>query len=177
MSAGTLFLVVGPSGAGKDSLLDAAKLRFQDDPSLCFPQRYITRAADAGGEDHIAVSVADFAALDLALSWQAHGLSYGISADIHTMLDAGKSVVINASRSIIKDAEARYPDVRVILISVSRQILKQRLESRGRESASDIEARLQRAEAFDVTARSLITVQNNGSLAQAEEAFARAIIG
>ena len=79
-----LVLVVGPSGAGKDSLLNAARAAFADDPRIHFVRRVITRPADPGGEDHEPVNEAGFAARSFALSWSAHGLSDGIPAEALT---------------------------------------------------------------------------------------------
>ncbi len=69
-----LVLVVGPSGAGKDSLLQTAREAFRCDPRIGFARRVITRPADPDGENHEPVSEAEFTARDFALSWSAHGL-------------------------------------------------------------------------------------------------------
>jgi ribose 1,5-bisphosphokinase len=99
-----LVLVVGPSGAGKDTLLDAAKQALADNRRFRFVRRVVTRAADAGGEAHEAVTEAEFAKRDFVLQWQAHGLRYGIPADAIT---DGIVTVANVSRSIICDAAQR----------------------------------------------------------------------
>ena len=50
--SGNLIVVVGPSGVGKDSLLSGARERLA---RVHFMQRVITRAADAGGEQHLSL--------------------------------------------------------------------------------------------------------------------------
>ncbi len=138
-----LVLVVGPSGAGKDTLLDAARRTLAGDRRFRFVRRVITRPAGSGGEDHEAVTEAEFAARDFALHWQAHGLRYGIPADIGDDLASGVVVVANVSRAVIADAATRYP-VRVIEVTAPPQLLAERLAARGRETAADIAARLAR---------------------------------
>jgi ribose 1,5-bisphosphokinase len=138
-----LVLVVGPSGAGKDTLLDAARAALAGDPRFRFVRRVITRPADAGGEAHEAVTEATFATRAFALAWQAHGLRYGIPDDIAADLAAGRVVVANVSRSVIAEAAARFP-VQVIEITAPPEVLATRLAMRGRESAADVTARLAR---------------------------------
>ncbi len=142
--SGLLILVVGPSGAGKDTLLDAARSALADDLRFRFVRRVITRPASAGSEQHDSISEADFTALRFALGWQAHGLRYGIPADIEGDLAAGRIVVANVSRAVIAEAAQRFP-VRVIEITAPPDLLAARLAERGRESAADIAARLARS--------------------------------
>jgi phosphonate metabolism protein PhnN/1,5-bisphosphokinase (PRPP-forming) len=139
-----LVLVVGPSGAGKDTLLGAAKAALAGDPRFRFVRRAITRSADTGGEDHEALSEADFMGRDFALKWQAHGLWYGIPAGIAGDLSEGRTVVANVSRGVIAEAAARFP-VRVIEVTAPPDMLAARLVQRGREDEADIAKRLARA--------------------------------
>jgi len=138
-----LVLVVGPSGAGKDTLLNAARRTLAGDARFRFVRRVITRPADPAGEDHEPVTDAEFAARDFALQWQAHGLRYGIPADIANDVAAGVVVVANVSRAVIAEATTRFP-VRVIEITAPTRVLAERLAARGRETAADIAARLVR---------------------------------
>jgi ribose 1,5-bisphosphokinase len=146
-----LVLVVGPSGAGKDTLLNAARARLAGDARFRFVRRVITRPADAGGEAHEAVNETDFAvgeaAGGFALSWRAHGLSYGIPAEIAEDVARGRVVIANVSRGVIADAMRRFP-VRVIEITAPPEILAARLAARGREGAADVANRLARSVAL-----------------------------
>jgi phosphonate metabolism protein PhnN/1,5-bisphosphokinase (PRPP-forming) len=164
----TLFLVVGPSGAGKDTLIDAAKSALAGNPLIVFPRRFITRAADAVGEDHIGVSDDEFeaglASGGYSLHWPAHGLRYALPASIDDDLAAGRSVVANVSRSVVTDAHNRYGDVRVVYVTASPEVLAARLKNRGRESAPDIDQRLARDSIDFPPAVDVIEIRNDGSL-------------
>ena len=165
-----LVLVVGPSGAGKDSLLNAAREAFRDDLRMIFARRVITRPADPYGENHEPVSETEFAARDFALSWSAHGLHYGIPAAV---LDAAPVVVANVSRGVIADTARRY-DVRVIEVAAPPEILAARLAARGRESNVDVARRLARiADIPDGVA--VETVWNDGTLEEGIERFILAL--
>lgn len=170
-----LVLVVGPSGVGKDSVLDAVRRLLQGRPDIVFPRRVVTRAPGLGGEDYIAVDEVTFATMAddgaFALHWPAHGLLYGIPVSIDADLRAGRQVVINVSRGIIDDARQRYPGMMVIGITASTDMLRQRLQARGRESADDIEQRLARAASFDLTGEDVAILRNDGALEDAAQAF------
>lgn len=159
-----LVLVVGPSGAGKDTLLQGARQLLTHDPRFRFVRRVITRPADAGGEAHEAVTPEEFARREFALQWQAHGLSYGIAAGVVDDIKCGVVVVANVSRTVIADAALRFP-IRVIEVTASAEVLAARLASRARENAADIAERLSRRVAMpeQVTAE---TVMNDGPVEQ-----------
>lgn len=145
---GRLIYLMGPSGSGKDSLLDAARERLAA-RGCVIARRVITRSAEAVGEDAIGVSPAEFDQLEadgaFALSWRANGLAYGIPRQIDDWLAAGQDVLVNGSRGYLSTARARYPELQAILLQVDEAALRQRLQSRGRESAEQIEARLARS--------------------------------
>ncbi len=165
---GTLFLIVGPSGVGKDSLLDGAKAELSNDPIYHFPQRFITRPQDAGGEDHIAIEPSEFELKrqrgELALFWNAHGLSYGVPADIAARLERGQQVVVNVSRAILDEARRQFSSLVVVSIAAPSTVIEQRLIARGRETASEIADRIARAAAYDVTGPDVILLSNDASL-------------
>lgn len=142
-----LLAVVGPSGAGKDTLMALARERLDVDPRFRFVQRAITRPAEAGGEAHRAMNLAAFEvereAGRFALWWNVHGLFYGIPRDIEEDLGARRVVVANLSRGVLTEAAARYR-LRVLVVTAPVPVLAARLSARGRETAADIEARLKR---------------------------------
>ena len=143
-----LILIVGPSGAGKDTLLNGARAAFGEHAPVRFVRRVITRPGDMGEEAHESVSEQEFhirqEAGDFALSWRAHGLHYGIPADISMDLAQGRVVIANVSRAVVAEAVARFP-VAVIEISAPADTLARRLAARGREDAVDVARRLSRA--------------------------------
>lgn len=164
-----LVLVAGPSGAGKDSLLNAAREVFRDDPRISFVRRVITRPVDPGGEDHEPVTEAEFDARAYALSWSAHGLRYGIPAEA---LNAPVTVA-NVSRAVIAEAAQRY-QVRVIEITASPEILNARLVARGRENTGDVALRLARSVAVPGGV-AVTKVWNDGTLADGVARFIAAL--
>jgi ribose 1,5-bisphosphokinase len=146
---GRLVVVVGPSGAGKDTLLGLARDDFLDDPNVVFPRRLVTREPSRF-EENQAVSEAAFAnavaAGRFAFWWDAHGLKYALGIAIDDHIRAGKTVVCNVSRGVVVELRARYADVRVVLVTAPPDVLAQRLAARGRATDGAIEARLDRGE-------------------------------
>jgi len=146
-----------------------------------FPRREISRPGDAGGEVHVAVSVEEFHARALtgeyALSWQAHDTCYGIPRSIESHLAQGETVIINTSRTAIEPARHRYPGTVIIHIVAPRELLAERLKSRGRESKTGIDARVARSEQVKVTGSDVVTIVNDGAPEDALNAFIIAISG
>jgi ribose 1,5-bisphosphokinase len=169
---GIMVVVVGPSGAGKDTLMNLAARHFADRDDVHFVRRVITRDGDAGGEDHLAVSEAGFASMEqagaFAVWWEAHGLKYGIPAEVSVALSRGHLVVANGSRSALHRFQAVFPRLKVVNVTARPEVLAGRLEARGRETHEDIMARLARGPLtvrgdYDVT-----ELDNSGSLEEAE---------
>ncbi|NQW08646.1 MAG: phosphonate metabolism protein/1,5-bisphosphokinase (PRPP-forming) PhnN [Alphaproteobacteria bacterium] len=179
MARGTLFLVVGPSGSGKDTLIDAARAALSGDPMVAFPRREITRSAEAGGEDHIAVDADTFdarqAAGAYALSWTAHGQGYGIPVSIEDQLSSGRGVVVNVSRGVLDTARRRFNPVRILSLVVPEAVLRERLITRGRETPEAVDQRVARAGAFTVSGDDVSVVMNDGPLEQTIERFLAAL--
>jgi ribose 1,5-bisphosphokinase len=162
---GALVVVVGPSGAGKDTLIALARALCADEPRIVFPRRIVTRLSSEA-EDHESVTPAQFDAARgqgaYAFWWEAHGLKYALSAEIDTELRAGKTVVCNVSRAVVRQLRERYAHLTVVLVTAPKEVLVARLAARGRETGGDVAERLGRtAPAIDDVAPD-ITIENIG---------------
>jgi ribose 1,5-bisphosphokinase len=133
---GRLFVIVGPSGAGKDTLL-AGAVRAR--PDLHWARRVITRPSQPGGEPWEGETEAGF----------ARGLHYGVPGAELAPLRMGRDVVMNGSRAAMPAILSVFPQARVILVTASPDILALRLAARSRETPQAVAARLSRA-GFDL---------------------------
>jgi ribose 1,5-bisphosphokinase len=162
---GRLVLVVGPSGAGKDTLLRLAQAACAGDRDIVFPRRVVTRASSAD-EDNIAVSPDEFRRArehgDFAVHWDAHGHSYALPREINGDIRAGRTVVANVSRTVLGALRRAYADVVVVAITAPPEVLAARLAARARQSDGDIAERLTRS-VDDASAQADVTILNAGS--------------
>jgi len=148
---GRLVTVVGASGAGKDTLLGAARGALNGDPRFVFARRAITRPPEtqdhAGAEAHLPMTEAAFLSAReagaFALHWEAHGLRYGIPRTVEEEMVAGRVVVANLSRAVLAGVPAAYR-LRVLLVTAPPELRAARLQGRGRESREEIMLRLRR---------------------------------
>ena len=162
---GRLVLVVGPSGAGKDTLLRLAQAACTDDQNVVFPRRVVTRESSAA-EDNIAMSPDEFRRGidhgDFAVHWEAHGHSYALPLDINDDIRAGRAVVVNVSRTVIAALRQAYANVVVVAITAPPEVLAQRLAARARHTDGNIADRLARS-VDDGSASADVTILNAGS--------------
>ena len=163
---GRFIVVVGPSGAGKDTLLGLARAACADDGNVVFPRRVVTREASAS-EDNVQVTLDAFrqarARGDFALHWEAHGHCYALPRAIDDDIRAGRTVVANLSRTVVDAIRRGYADVTVVLITAPPAMLSQRLAARARSSDGQIESRLSRV-VDDVATAPDVTITNVGSV-------------
>ena len=175
IDSGILVLVVGPSGAGKDSVLNGARTAFADDERFVFVQRTITRESGAGVEDNVEATPGTFAAAKaagaFALFWRAHDLDYGIPVTIEDDLRAQRCVIANVSRSVVELARASYAGTRVVNITAPLAVLARRIALRGREDAVTIEKRLARAGYPFPTNEDIVHLKNTGTVEDAVDRF------
>jgi ribose 1,5-bisphosphokinase len=161
--------VVGPSGVGKDSLMDAMLTRI---PGLKKQRRVITRAPELGGEDYVAVSETQFADLcaerSFALHWQAHGLYYAIPREIDVLRRSASGVVVNLSRKALLEAQDVFSTLIVLSVTATPEVLAARLNARGREDRAEVERRLARASTpLPEGLLHVVEIDNSGPLAAA----------
>lgn len=151
-----LVVVVGPSGAGKDTVLRwvaAHEALRQGPPRLRIARRTVTRDAGDASESHEAVGMERFEALlregAFALHWSANDLRYGIRHEELQPLAAGLDVLVNGSRAHLRLARLQYPTLFAVAVASPPELLRGRLLARGREQAGGIEARLRRNAAVE----------------------------
>ena len=165
---GWFVAIVGPSGAGKDTIINAVHHALKNNPEFLFVRRTITRKAgvnsfndhaetsrnigkedNIGNEDNIGVSLEKFLELSekasFSLQWFAHGIHYALPIGIVDEVHKGKIVIANVSRAELGHAKELFGKVYVIEINAPIGILKERLLGRKREKITDIEERLKRA--------------------------------
>jgi len=170
---GAWVFVCGPSGAGKDSVIEAARQIMGPRPNTVFARRMVTRAAQPGS-DHDAVTEAHFLHLQnsggLSWHWQAHGYSYGIARHYEDDVGAGRRVLVNGSRAHVLGL-APAANLRVIEVTADPQQVANRLMQRGRDSNSAVASRLARNSSFSGLQADLVIV-NDGALTVAGRCLA-----
>ena len=163
---GRLIYLVGPSGSGKDSLIDASRERLAA-AGVEIARRVITRSAEAKGEAAHGVTAEQFEALRaqgaFAMHWRANGLDYGIPLQVDQWLAEGRAVLVNGSRAYLAEARRRYPNLLAVLVQVRPEVLRERLLARGRESAEEVEQRLARNARLQALADPSLHVLDNST--------------
>lgn len=162
---GRLIGVVGPSGVGKDTVMDAIA---KAEPRIKLVRRVITRAPELGGEDYDAVTVPDFEAMvangAFCLHWGAHGLFYGIRAEVRDQVQSGAVLLVNLSRRVLPEAEAAFPSFVALNLTAKPETLAARLAGRGRENEEEILRRLARADLALPQGVNAVNISNDGPL-------------
>ena len=168
---GTLFLITGNSGSGKDSIISGVINKYPSNLlKIHAPKRYITRKASEF-EKNITITLENFKEMEkqgkLALKWQIYGLNYGIPIEIENFLEKGHPVIINVSRNIVKQAKKLYKNIKVIFIEVPLEITLQRIKDRKRESEELLKERIERARKNQKFPEADFTIDNSGKLEDA----------
>lgn len=173
-TAGAFVVIVGPSGSGKDTLIEWLRARLGTRPDVLFVRRTVTRDADASLEDHDSLTRDDFARAEaagaFAVTWDAHGLRYGLPVALADHVARGGMAIANGSRGTIPLLRQRFSGLVVINLTVERDILAARLAARGRESTEEIAERLARSDAVWNLGEDVLTIDNSGAIDAAGEA-------
>ncbi|MEO6726911.1 MAG: guanylate kinase [Blastocatellia bacterium] len=145
---GNLFIVSAPSGAGKTTLVGAV---VQADGRVKESVSFTSRAARVGEQDGVHyhfVPRGEFEAMigngDF-LEWaEVHGNLYGTSRRlVEELIAAGNDVILTIDVQGATQARALFPGaVGVFILPPSRQVLLQRLQTRGANAADDLQIRL-----------------------------------
>ncbi|VTU46724.1 Ribose 1,5-bisphosphate phosphokinase PhnN (plasmid) [Variovorax sp. SRS16] len=164
---GRLIYVMGPSGAGKDSLLAWLKAKLPPQADVHWARRTITRPVRPGDEQHHSVDADAFRRLRdaqaFAFHWQANGLHYGVQHVELAPLAAGRRVIVSGSRAYLPQALDKFPALAVVQITASVETLRHRLLARSRETPEAVEARVRRALAYQAPAHAIV-IRNDGTL-------------
>lgn len=173
---GVLVAVAGPSGAGKDSVINYARAHLGSlAQEVTFVRRSITRAADQDAEDYESLTEDNFARRlnqgDFAAYWHANGLIYGLPVSMDRPLSAGGVVVANVSRSVFPELRQRYAHVLPVIVTAPAEVLAGRLIARARESREEVVSRLERANAGDLKVENAVVIANDRELEIAGRAF------
>ncbi len=172
---GRLIGVVGPSGAGKDTVMAGLAAAV---PNVALVRRVITRAPEKGGEDYHPVSEEEFhkmkAAGAFCVDWAAHGFHYGIPDAVQRQIATDRILLVNLSRNVLTQMDAAFPGFTVLNVTASAETLAARLTERGRETPEQIRARLARKIDPLSATLSVVNVANDGSV---DDAIAAAVKG
>jgi len=165
---GTLFLIVGNSGSGKDSIISGVIKAYPPYLKQIYaPKRFITRPPSET-EKNFSISPEDFKKMDkkgmFAFKWQIYGLSYGIPIKIEDFLKDGHPVIINVSRSILKKTREIYKNLKIVFIYVPLETTIKRLKVRGRERSELLEERIERAKGYQLFPEADLIIDNSGKL-------------
>ncbi|MFX1501519.1 MAG: phosphonate metabolism protein/1,5-bisphosphokinase (PRPP-forming) PhnN [Promethearchaeota archaeon] len=168
---GILFLIVGNSGSGKDTIISEIIKKYPSHLKQIFaPKRYITRKSSQT-EKNILITVGKFKYMEengqFALKWHIYNLDYGIPIEIDDWLKKGNPVIINVSRTIVNRARELYKNIKVVFIDAPLDIIIKRLNERGRENSELLKERIKRAQLNQEFPEADYIIDNSGDLEDA----------
>lgn len=169
---GTLVLIVGNSGSGKDSLIQWVLKAWPTGRMPPFvPTRLITRPPSPETEGFESISEEQFQQMakkgTFSLQWKSYETYYGVNREIESELAKGRAVLVNVSRQIVESTRRQFPKVSVIFIRVPFQVTEARIRSRGREQGNALEPRLERAQKNPEFPSADYVIDNSGDLDKA----------
>ena len=170
---GKLIVIVGPSGAGKDTLITEVLKDEELSKSLQLVKRTVTRKASKDAEDFISLSEEEFlkAKADDAfcVTWQAHDLYYGVDRSALNHVKSGGYALFNGARRVLLEIKDTFTHVVVINITANPDVLAERLQKRGRENTEAVIKRLKQQNLNIDPSFLPINIDNSGPLDVAVE--------
>jgi guanylate kinase len=189
-SDGTLFIVSGPSGAGKTTLIN--RVREQLEPfgiTLYFSVSHTTRSARTGesqGKDYYFATVEEFAGMaargEFLEHAHVHGNQYGTSRnEVVSRLDEGQDVILDidyqGARQVWDNGQLQSKSLNIFIFPPTLDVLEQRLRERGLNTDQEIDIRMRKAiDEIDAGKDFYNYVIINDDLAEATECLKAAII-
>lgn len=165
---GRLFYMVGPSGVGKDSLLQWLQQHLGDNTRTVFARRAITREPHPC-ELHEAIDTDTFWEQvchgEFLMFWQANGACYGVRREIEADMRAGRDVIVNGSRAYAPCVQQAFPQAQIIWITADPETISRRLIARQRETGAALIERVSKATMNTPPAdKNVIAIDNSGAL-------------
>ncbi len=148
---GHLFIVSGPSGAGKTTLSDAARRSFPDLQMSVSCTTRTPRGGETDGVEYHFVSRERFDEMvrrgELAEWAEVHGQCYGTPrAPLDGALADGRDILLDIDVQGAAQLRTAYPGaVAVFLLPPDRGTLEARLRGRGTDSEATVQRRLDNA--------------------------------
>lgn len=176
---GPLVAIVGPSGSGKDTVINWLRESLKERNDVLFVRRVVTRVADTRHEDHDTLSVEEFSSAkskgEFAVTWGAHDLRYGIPTSVKSHLKNGGIGIVNGSRRALESMHASFENLQVICLTVDPDTLAKRLRARDRKSDTDINSRIAQAQLPLSSAFNVKQIDNTGPVEIAGSAILKII--
>ena len=148
MSLGTLYIISAPSGAGKTSLVKALLERLSDVVVSVSHTTRAPRPGEQGGIDYHFIEPGEFERLVDAGEFLEYARVfdnyYGTRrSGVLERLAAGEDVILEIDWQGARQVSAAFPQaVRVFILPPDREVLQQRLQSRGQDSDAVIQRRM-----------------------------------